>query len=161
MIAPVNDESDRRLREELQRASQRIGFKSVEHAFWIFIPKDESLPAHWITATGQSESGLSARIRLPATVLYSPSRQEIESLLIEARDCNWIVHVHNHPVEPYPGVFSSPGPSRQDFIFALGWREIFAEITERLRFFVVQEQTATEYGQLQPPQLPGPDDFPA
>lgn len=159
----MNDDvtSDRRLREELERASERIGFESVEHAFWIFIPKLETLPAHWTAATGQSEDGLSPRIRLPVTVLYSPSKQEIESLLVEARECDWIIHVHNHPVEPYPGVFSFPGPSRQDFLFALWWRDAFAEVTDRLRFFVVQEQTATEYGQPQLPLPPGPDDFPA
>jgi hypothetical protein len=145
--------------EELKRASQRIGFESVEHAFWILIPKDESVRAQWMPAVGQAGSDLSSRMRLPVSALYSPSKNEVESLLSAARGCDWVVHVHNHPIEPYPGTVTSSGPSGADLRFAIAWRERFSEVSDTMRFFVIKGETAVEYGVPEPVLMPDPEDF--
>jgi hypothetical protein len=124
-------------------ASSKIGFLPVEHAFWILIPSDRS-PAKWISATGQHD-GLPTSIRLPVTVLYAPSEGEVAELLAAMRTCEFVIHVHNHPLEPYPGIKGSSDPSRDDFIFATAWRKRLSEVADRLKFFIVHGDEMVGY----------------
>jgi len=129
--------------EQIALASEKIGFSSVEHAFWILIYPDGS-EAKWISAAGQ-QYGLSSSIRIPSAVYYDPSDKEVSELLAAMRDCDWVIHVHNHPLEPYPGIHGSSTPSKQDRRFATHWKHRFPEVADRLRFFIVHGEELVEY----------------
>lgn len=129
--------------EQIALASEKIGFSSVEHAFWILIYLDGS-EAKWISAAGQ-QYGLSSSIRVPGAVYYDPSDQDVAELRAAMRDCDWVIHVHNHPLEPYPGIYGSSTPSREDIRFATHWKHRLPEVTDRLRFFIVHGEEPVEY----------------
>lgn len=132
-----------RVAEQLAVACSKMGSLAIEDAFWVLIPKGAS-PATWISAVGQHH-GLSASIRLPGMVMYSPSRDEAAELLVAMRPCAVIIHVHNHPLEPYPGIKGSSKPSRADLMFAGGWKQRLPEVAHKMRFFIVHGDQVVEY----------------
>jgi hypothetical protein len=133
-----------RLKEHLKLACERMGALSVEEALWIFIPIDRSGRVTWRLAVGQ-EGGISPLIRLPVSVAYTPTPKEVARILETGRQSEWIVHVHNHPLEPFPGTVGSLSPSKNDLRFAGSWKVRLPAVADRMRFFIVQGDRHLEY----------------
>lgn len=131
-----------RITEELRKVCGRIGFLKVEEAFWILIPKDPIGDAIWIEAVGGKDEVLS-RIRLPFQVMYDPKKEEKYDLITAMRRALWILHIHNHP--KLPGYISLCEPTADDQGFALQWKSIRPELPSKMKFFVVQGDSAVEY----------------
>jgi hypothetical protein len=121
-----------------------MGPLPIEEAFWILIPTDHSQKVSWLPAMGQ-QGGLPASIRLPTTVLYESTDEQVWQLRDAAFQCDWVAHTHNHPREPYPGLVGSILPSNDDLVFARVWRERLPEAADRMRFFVIHGGDYAEY----------------
>ncbi|MBZ5580954.1 MAG: hypothetical protein LAQ30_01890 [Acidobacteriia bacterium] len=134
-----------RLGQYLKLACKQMGGLSTEEAFWIFIPIDRSEEVSWRLAVGQ-DGGIPSFIRLPVSVAYKPTAEEMKSIVETGQRSEWVVHVHNHPLEPYPGVVTGRlAPSGNDLAFAASWKERLRELARRMRFFVVQGDEFLEY----------------
>ena len=140
----IMSRSDERIAEQMAVAFSRIGFSKVEHAFWVLIYSDRSREPSWISAVGQHD-GLSLSIRLPGMVVYHPTEEMVAELLAAMRTCDCVIHVHNHPVNPYPGVTGSSTPSKEDHHFANSWRWRLPEVADKMKFFIVHGNEIVEY----------------
>ncbi len=133
-----------RITQQLALAQQRLASLSVEYAYWILIPTDESARPRWISAIGR-KGELSARIRLPTMAVYDPSAEEMKQLLRAMRECERVLHVHNHPLHPFPNRDGLPEPSKADKRFAASWR---ARVGNQLLFFIISGDVVVEYADI-------------
>lgn len=84
-----------------------------------------------------------SRTRLSFEVMYDPKKEEKYDLIIAMRRALWILHIHNHP--ELPDYISLCGPTAADQDFALQWKSIRPELASKMKFFVVQGDSAVEY----------------
>ena len=84
-------------------------------------------------------------LRLPFQVTYNPKGSERDDLLAAMRRANWVLHVHNHPSTQSKIYISLCEPSRNDISFATHWKCVDPQLGNKMKFFVIQEETALEY----------------
>lgn len=141
-IVGLSDENKQRITEILTEACDKIGSIETEDAFWVLIPSDHSKNIIWSQARGKAHH-VSSYIRLPNQVNYEPEKEEKYELLNAMRESSMVLHIHNHPKSPDSAYFSEA--SKNDCGFAAYWKSLRSDLTSKIKFFIVQEDTAFEY----------------
>jgi hypothetical protein len=131
-----------RIADVLSIACDRIGSLSYEEAFWVLIPMDPDEAVTWIQASGKGEQDYT-HVRLPNEVEYAPDSDEVHRLLSLMRSSAWVLHIHNHPQSPEET--ECYGASAGDAGFLKHWKHLRPELTAKMKFFVVSQNTAFEY----------------
>lgn len=129
-----------KIMEILTEACNEIGSLEIEEAFWVLIPSDSSKNAVWLQARGRS-GHVSSAIAWSDHVCYDPEKEEQYKLLSKMRESSFVLHIHNHPSTPNTVYGASPS----DHSFAKHWKYLCKELTAKMKFFIIQQNTAFEY----------------
>lgn len=128
--------------EILTEACDKMGLLGYEKAFWVLVPPDSSKSIIWIQACGKGENDIT-HIKLPNQVLYDPDKNELYKLLNTMRASSWVLHIHNHP--QLPDTSPCYGASSGDIDYARYWKHLRPELTAKMKFFIILQNTAIEY----------------
>ena len=140
----IDNEISGELKQEITRilyeACKKLGFLNNEEAFWVLIPYDPSKSNIWLQARGKI-GHISAQITWPDHVCYEPELEEQYKLLNMMRESLFVIHIHNHPTVPNLLYGASPN----DRSFAKYWKNLRKELFFKMKFFIVQQDSAFEY----------------
>lgn len=134
------EEYKQKIKNILSEACNKIGFLDVEEAFWVLIPYDSSENIIWLQARGRS-GHISSHITWSDHVCYDPEKNEQYELLNMMRESLFVIHIHNHPTTPN----IIYGASQNDRSFAKYWKYLRKELNAKMKFFIIQQDTAFEY----------------
>ena len=129
-----------KIMEILSEACNKIGSLENEEAFWVLVPSDPSKSTVWLLARGIS-GHISSYIAWSDHVCYDPEKEEQYELLSKMRESSFVLHIHNHPSTPNIVYGASPS----DHSFAQHWKSLRKELTAKMKFFIIQQNTAFEY----------------
>jgi len=129
-----------KIMEILTEACNKIGSLEIEEAFWVLIPSEPSKSTIWLQARGRS-GHISSDIAWPDHVCYDPEKEEQYKLLSKMRESSFVLHIHNHPTTSNTVYGASPS----DHSFAKHWKYLRKELTAKMKFFIIQQNTALEY----------------
>lgn len=138
--APIDIEADE-INQELQKAVQLLEGLTVEEAFWVLIYGKLMKAAKWIEAVGKGEDEDFSQPRFTSMVIYDPPKKEKLNLITAMRQAKCIIHIHNHPESPN-ALF---GASSHDRGFANYWKSYRPELSNKMKFFIVQQGRIIEY----------------
>jgi hypothetical protein len=136
----ISGDLKQRITKILTEACTKLGFLNEEEAFWILIPCDSSEYDVWIQAKGKT-GHISSIISWPDHVCYEPELDEQYKLLNMMRKSLFVIHIHNHPQVPN----LIYGASQNDRSFAKYWKHLRNELSPKMKFFIVQQDSAFEY----------------
>ena len=118
--------------EVLSEACGKIGFLTIERAYWILFPHDYSEGPDWIECSDGDASEQSA-----FQVTYAPNKKEKVRLLELMREASWVMHLHNHPL--LPSEAESLDFSKEDREFAKYWELLRPELAYKMFWGVIQK----------------------
>jgi len=136
----LSDADRQRIMDVLCESCDKMGSLLYEEAFWVLIPLDPDKNVAWIPASGKGERDYT-HVRLPGQVQYDPEKEEQYKLLSQMRESSFVLHIHNHPSTPN----TVYGASSSDYSFAKHWNSLRKELTGKMKFFIIQQNTAFEY----------------
>lgn len=143
-IPELSNIDRQRISDILSEACDTIGFLGHEEAYWILISSETPTKVTWIRASGKGKNDFT-HIRLPDRVQYDPDKKELYELLNAMRESSWVLHIHNHPQIPDITKTLYYGASLEDSSHASYWKHLRPELTTKMKFFVIQQNTAFEY----------------
>jgi hypothetical protein len=136
----LSEDNRKKIMEILSEACNKIGSLEIEEAFWVLIPYESSKSIIWLQARGIS-GHISSYIAWSDHVCYEPEKEEQYQLLNKMRESSFVLHIHNHPSTPNMIYGASPS----DRSFVKYWKHLRKELAAKMKFFIIQENTAFEY----------------